>query len=299
MSGPAIRVEHLSKRYYRGSTGTAGTLLSEQLGHALLSLTGLAAGGGAPPGTEPFWALRDISLEVAPGEVVGLIGPNGAGKSTLLKLLARITLPTEGRIELHGRWPRSRARNRLPPRAHGPRERLPQRGDPRPQAPGDRAPVRCHRRVRRHRAVHRHAGQALLQRHVRPPRLRGRGPPGRRHHAHRRGACGRRRRFQRKCMNKIRDLTLEEGRTIVFVSHNLAWVERLCSRAFLIEHGVVAAEGPVAKVTAGYLSAVDPAQQGGSSRSRRRRRGSEPGRPGSGGRGCSIPTTVSRPARFF
>ena len=53
--------------------------------------------------------------------------------------------------------------------------------------------------------------------------------------------------FQRKCMNKIRDLTLEEGRTIVFVSHNLAWVERLCDRAFLIEHGVVAAEGPVAQ----------------------------------------------------
>jgi lipopolysaccharide transport system ATP-binding protein len=69
--------------------------------------------------------------------------------------------------------------------------------------------------------------------------------------------------FQRRCMNKIRDLTVEEGRTIVFVSHNLAWVERLCDRALLIEHGRVAADGPVAQVTAGYLSAVDPAQHGG------------------------------------
>ena len=55
------------------------------------------------PASKPFWALRDVSLEVEPGEVVGLIGPNGAGKSTLLKLLARITPPTEGRIELRGR----------------------------------------------------------------------------------------------------------------------------------------------------------------------------------------------------
>jgi lipopolysaccharide transport system ATP-binding protein len=69
--------------------------------------------------------------------------------------------------------------------------------------------------------------------------------------------------FQRKCMNKMRELTCEEGRTIVFVSHNIAWVERLCSRALLIEAGQIAADGPVAKVTAGYLSAVDPVQHGG------------------------------------
>jgi lipopolysaccharide transport system ATP-binding protein len=69
--------------------------------------------------------------------------------------------------------------------------------------------------------------------------------------------------FQRKCMNKMRELTREEGRTIVFVSHNIAWVERLCSRAFLIEGGQIAADGPVARVTSGYLSAVDPVQHGG------------------------------------
>jgi lipopolysaccharide transport system ATP-binding protein len=69
--------------------------------------------------------------------------------------------------------------------------------------------------------------------------------------------------FQRKCMNKIRELTDEGGRTIVFVSHNLAWVERLCDRVFLIENGAIAGSGPVSKVVAGYLSGVDPVQHGG------------------------------------
>ena len=56
---------------------------------------------------------------------------------------------------------------------------------------------------------------------------------------------------------------VQEGRTIVFVSHDLAWVERLCDRVFLIEHGTVGAAGPVAKVIAGYLSSVDPVDHDG------------------------------------
>ena len=79
----------------------------------------------------------------------------------------------------------------------------------------------------------------------------------------------------------------------MFVSHNLAWVERLCDRAFLIEHGEVAAEGPVAKVIAGYLSAVDPAQHGGVDRDPRRRAAHRHRRRrGSGAPGCSMPTTA-------
>jgi lipopolysaccharide transport system ATP-binding protein len=262
-SGTAVRVEHLSKRYYRGSTGGGGRLLSEQLAHAARSLTRPGRGDRAPA-SEPFWALRDVSMEIAPGEIVGLIGPNGAGKSTLLKLLARITPPTEGRIELHGRTaallevgtgfhPELTGRENLA--LNGAilglsRREIARRFDAIVEFAGVEAfidtPVKRYSSgmsVRLGFAVAAHLDAEIML----VDEVLAVGDAA----------------FQRKCINKIRDLTLEEGRTIVFVSHNLAWVERLCTRAFLIEHGVVAAEGPVAKVTAGYLSAVDPAQQGG------------------------------------
>ena len=264
MSGPAIRVEHLSKQYQRGSVGASGTLLSEQIGEALRSL-GRRGGGGQPRATEPFWALHDVSLEVAPGEVVGLIGPNGAGKSTLLKLLARITLPTEGRIELRGRMatllevgtgfhPELTGRENV--FLNGAilglsREEIAGRFDAIVDFAGVEAfidtPVKRYSSgmfVRLGFAVAAHLDAEIML----VDEVLAVGDAA----------------FQRKCMNKIRDLTVEDGRTIVFVSHNLAWVERLCDRAFLIDHGVVAAEGPVASVTAGYLSSIDDTDHAGS-----------------------------------
>src|SRR5919106_6397872 len=110
MAPPAIRVEQVGKRYTLGTTHGGGNTLREQLQHALTApfrmlrrphpISHLKA---APNQGGDLWALRDVSLEVAPGEVVGLVGPNGAGKSTLLKLLSGITPPTEGRITLKGR----------------------------------------------------------------------------------------------------------------------------------------------------------------------------------------------------
>jgi lipopolysaccharide transport system ATP-binding protein len=98
MSDIVIRAEGLGKRYRRGLTGPPGTL-RDALTRAITSP--LAA--MRRPTREHFWALRDVGLEVRHGEVLGLIGRNGAGKTTLLKILSRITRPTTGWAEIHGR----------------------------------------------------------------------------------------------------------------------------------------------------------------------------------------------------
>lgn len=97
MSNVAIRVEGLSKQYRIGGAPPAATLRE--------ALDGVLRRSWSRPHEQarPFWALRDVSFTVRRGEVVGVIGPNGAGKSTLLKILSRITEPTRGRVELHGR----------------------------------------------------------------------------------------------------------------------------------------------------------------------------------------------------
>ncbi|WP_439625423.1 ABC transporter ATP-binding protein [Gemmata sp.] len=100
MSDVVVRVEGLGKEYRLGGRPAYNTL-GEQLRN-WSPLRGLLGRGRAeaPP---PFWALKDVSFEVKPGEVVGIIGRNGAGKSTLLKILSRITEPTEGTADIHGR----------------------------------------------------------------------------------------------------------------------------------------------------------------------------------------------------
>jgi lipopolysaccharide transport system ATP-binding protein len=256
----AIRVEHVSKRYFRGA-GAGGALLSEHVVHGMRRLV---RRGTAPTATasEPFYALHDVSLEVAHGEVIGLIGPNGAGKSTLLKLLARITPPTEGRIELHGRIasllevgtgfnPELTGRENI--YLNGAilglsRAEIDSRYDDIVEFSGVEAfidtPVKRYSSgmfVRLGFAVAAHLEAEIML----VDEVLAVGDTS----------------FQRKCMDKIRELTRDEGRTIVFVSHNLAWVERLCDRVILFEEGAVAAHGSVSQVIASYLNSVDPLQQ--------------------------------------
>jgi homopolymeric O-antigen transport system ATP-binding protein len=95
---PVIHAEFLSKCYRRGALERY-TLLRDHLSRALTSPLHIFS----RPKDETFWALKDVSLEVKEGEVLGLIGRNGAGKTTLLKILSRITRPTSGWAEIHGR----------------------------------------------------------------------------------------------------------------------------------------------------------------------------------------------------
>src|SRR5215210_1662818 len=96
---PVIKVEGLSKRYcVARRSGNRPTLREELVAALRAPLSGLTRRSARKDGL--FWALKDVSFEVAPGEVVGLIGRNGAGKSTLLKILSRITRPTTGAIDI-------------------------------------------------------------------------------------------------------------------------------------------------------------------------------------------------------
>ena len=108
MSDLAIRLEGIGKSYRLGSINDADPRI--RYGSLRESLAGAVRGlfRGRPPGDATaadrrFWALKDVSFEVRHGEIIGVIGSNGAGKSTLLKLISRITEPTEGLGEIHGR----------------------------------------------------------------------------------------------------------------------------------------------------------------------------------------------------
>ena len=101
MSHIAIRVENLSKQYKIAALRPHHDTLRDQLMGSLKSI--FQRNGSPDQGESTIWALRDVSFEVKQGEIIGIIGRNGAGKSTLLKVLSRITEPTTGSAEIFGR----------------------------------------------------------------------------------------------------------------------------------------------------------------------------------------------------
>ncbi len=251
MSDVSLRVEGLSKRYRLGARVGAYRTLGETLtGMATAPLRWLRRGKEGP-GT--FWALKDVSFELRRGQVLGLIGHNGAGKSTLLKLLARITEPTEGRATLYGRVG---SLLEVGTGFHGElsgRENIYLNG----AILGMRNAeiTRQFDRIVAFAEVeqfvdtpvkHYSSGMYLrlafaVAAHLEPEILL----------VDEVLAVGDTA-FQKRCLGKIGEVA-QEGRTVIFVSHNLSAVERLCDSALLLNHGRLAFQGSTGDAIEHYL----------------------------------------------
>lgn len=244
-----IEVENLGKHYRRGGQDRVYRTFREDL-MGLMTRPFRRRRGKA---TDTFWALRDVSFQVNEGEVVGIIGKNGAGKSTLLKILSRITQPTEGRARLYGRvGSLLEVGTGFHPELTG-NENIylsgtilgMRRAEVRSRFDEIVAfaeiedfldtPVKHYSSgmyVRLAFAVAAHLDpEILLVDEVL--------------------AVGDME-FQKKCLGKMGEVA-EGGRTVVFVSHNMDSITRLCSDAILLDRGGLMAIGPSKAVVEQYL----------------------------------------------
>ena len=256
MSGCVVRVDKLSKRYRIGERTAPYKTLRE----SLMSLAGAPFRVFRRPGVksgrskeETFWALKDVSFEVMAGEVTGIIGRNGAGKSTLLKILSRITEPTEGFAEIRGRVS---SLLEVGVGFHGEltgRENLYLNGAilGMKKAELDRKfdEIVAFAEVERFvdtPVKHYSSGMYLrlafaVAAHLEPEILI----------VDEVLAVGDAN-FQKKCLKKMEDVG-HEGRTVLFVSHNMPAVTRLCQRVMLLDGGTVLRDGPSLDVVSAYL----------------------------------------------
>ena len=261
MSDIAIRVENLSKQYRIGGPQARYKTIRESLTEAVQSpfrrLSSVVRGQSSAVSNETIWALKDVSFEVKRGEVVGIIGRNGAGKTTLLKILSRITEPTEGHAEIHGRvGSLLEVGTGFHPELTG-RENIYLNGAilGMKRAEIERkfdeivafaeiekfmdTPVKHYSSgmyVRLAFAVAAHLEPEILL----VDEVLAVGDVG----------------FQKKCLGKMGEVALG-GRTVLFVSHNMAAVRNLCQRCVLLEEGAVAALRDTAYVIAKYNEAIN------------------------------------------
>jgi lipopolysaccharide transport system ATP-binding protein len=262
---PAIKVENLSKHYRIGTNKGSYRTLRESVTEAAAAswrgvtrladraprIGGSANGNGS---TSNFWALKDVSFEVEPGEVVGIIGRNGAGKSTLLKILSRITEPTSGRAEFRGRigsllevgtgfHPELTGRENIYLNGSilgmSRREIECQFDDIAEFAEIDRfleTPVKRYSSgmyVKLAFAVAAYLEPEILL----VDEVLAVGDA----------------RFQKKCLGKMDDIA-KGGRTVLFVSHQMSAVQRLCKKVLFLERGCLKSFGPTDKIISHYLS---------------------------------------------
>jgi lipopolysaccharide transport system ATP-binding protein len=264
---PAIRVEGLSKSYKIGARQGEYRTLRESIMDAATAPwrrfrglprrdAGPSADGEAGTSPERIWALKDVSFEVQPGEVVGIIGHNGAGKSTLLKILSQVVEPSGGRAEFRGRiGSLLEVGTGFHPELTG-RENIFLNGailgmsrreitrkfaeivafaeiDPFLDTPVKRYSSGMYVRLAFAVAAHLDPEILVIDEVLAVGDVT----------------------FQRKCLGRMRQAS-RGGRTVLFVSHNLAAIEALCGRALLLEHGRIVREGEAVEVTRDYYRAV-------------------------------------------
>jgi lipopolysaccharide transport system ATP-binding protein len=257
MSDTAIRVENLSKLYHIGKAQQRYDTLRDAL---VAPFQRLAESARHPPfairhlpSEDTLWALKDVSFEVKRGEVVGIIGRNGAGKSTLLKILSRITEPTEGRAEIHGRvGSLLEVGTGFHPELTG-RENIYLNGAilgmKRAEIENKFDEMVAFAEIEKFLDTPvKHYSSGMYVRlafavaaHLEPEILLidevlAVGDAA----------------FQKKCLGKMGDVA-KEGRTVLFVSHNMGAVRRLCGRCVWLDEGRLRFQSSAEEVISRYL----------------------------------------------
>ena len=252
MSEIVIKVENLGKRYAIGARQARYATLREALVSSFRRVITYRSRKEA--GENLLWALRDVSFDVQKGEVLGIIGRNGAGKSTLLKLLAHITEPTEGRITLNGRvGSLLEVGTGFHPELTG-RDNIYMNGailgmkraeierkfdeivafaeiDQFLDTPVKRYSSGMYVRLAFAVAAHLEPEILVVDEVLAVGDVQ----------------------FQKKCLGKMSDVA-QGGRTVLFVSHNIAAIQNLCTEAILLESGHLIARGEVKTVVNEYLN---------------------------------------------
>ncbi|MEA3213368.1 MAG: lipopolysaccharide transport system ATP-binding protein [Chthoniobacter sp.] len=252
MAAPMIEVKGLSKRYRLGAFGARS--LRDEAEAVWNRLRGKAVRAESP---DDFWALQDVSFSVEPGEVIGIIGRNGAGKSTLLKILSRITEPTIGEVILNGRAASLlEVGTGFHPELSG-RENIFLNG-------AILGMTRAEIRRKFDEIVHfaevenfidvpvkRYSSGMYVRlafavaAHLEPEILI----------VDEVLAVGDQE-FQRKCLGKMQEISSGQGRTILFVSHHMPAIRRLCRKCVVLDRGHASPPLPVDEAIDAYTSGV-------------------------------------------
>jgi len=266
MSAYTIRVDGLGKRYRIGGPQARTDTLRDLITSAAQAPLRLLRGGKLVESKKEFWALQDVSFEVEQGEVLGIIGRNGAGKSTLLKILARVTYPTVGRASINGRvGSLLEVGTGFHPELTGweniylngavlgmKKAEIKRKFDdivgfaeiePFLDTPVKRYSSGMYMRLAFSIAAHLEPEILIVDEVL---------------------AVGDAA-FQRKCLGKMENVA-REGRTVLFVSHNMPAILSLCGRAILLDMGRLVNQGSPASIVQHYLddvmsSSVTPLEQ--------------------------------------